>query len=33
MDEAKMSRWSKDELMKIAQSDDLHVSPFGPLIS
>lgn len=23
-----MSTWSKDELRKIAQSDDLHISPF-----
>lgn len=23
-----MSTWSKDELSKIAQSDDLHISPF-----
>lgn len=23
-----MSRWSKDELSKIAQTDDLHISPF-----
>ncbi|MDQ3744919.1 MAG: DUF2255 family protein [Acidobacteriota bacterium] len=23
-----MSRWSKDELRKIAEADDLHVSPF-----
>ena len=23
-----MSRWSKDELSKIAETDDLHISPF-----
>ena len=23
-----MSAWSKDELRKIAESDDLHISPF-----
>jgi hypothetical protein len=23
-----MTRWSKDELRQVAESDDLHVSPF-----
>ena len=23
-----MSRWSKDELLKIAEADDLHIAPF-----
>jgi hypothetical protein len=23
-----MTRWSKDELRKIAEADDLHISPF-----
>jgi hypothetical protein len=23
-----MSKWSKDELRKIAEADDLHISPF-----
>jgi len=26
--ESTMSRWSKDELLKIAEADDLHIAPF-----
>src|SRR5438105_9127318 len=27
-EESKLSTWSKDELRKIADTDDLHISPF-----